>query len=55
LSIAQWIASAHGGTIQIESTPSQLTAVIVRLPLHAGGLSSGDPAASVFPAKNSQR
>ena len=54
LSIAQWIASAHGGTIQIESTPSQLTAVTVRLPLHAGGLSSDDPAASALPVKNSQ-
>jgi heavy metal sensor kinase len=33
LSIAQWIVSAHGGTIQIESTPSKLTTVTVRLPL----------------------
>jgi signal transduction histidine kinase len=33
LSIAQWIASAHHGTIQIESVPSQLTTVTVRLPL----------------------
>jgi two-component system, OmpR family, heavy metal sensor histidine kinase CusS len=34
LSIAQWIVSAHGGTIQIESEPSKLTTVIVRLPLN---------------------
>ncbi len=33
LSIAQWIVSAHGGTIQIESVPSKLTTVTVRLPL----------------------
>jgi len=33
LSIAQWIVSAHGGTIQVESVPSKLTTVIVRLPL----------------------
>jgi len=32
LSIAQWIATAHGGTIQIESTPSRLTTVTLRLP-----------------------
>ena len=38
LSIAQWIISAHGGTIQIQSTPSKTTTVIVRLPL--------DPAAN---------
>ncbi|MGH7991469.1 MAG: sensor histidine kinase, partial [Limisphaerales bacterium] len=34
LSIAKWIVSAHGGTIQIESAPGKLTAVIVRLPLN---------------------
>jgi signal transduction histidine kinase len=34
LSIAQWIVSAHGGTIQIESEPSKLTTVTVRLPLN---------------------
>jgi signal transduction histidine kinase len=33
LSIAQWIVSAHKGTIKIESVPSKLTTVTVRLPL----------------------
>ncbi len=33
LSIVQWIVSAHGATIQIESVPSKLTTVTVRLPL----------------------
>jgi signal transduction histidine kinase len=33
LSIAQWIVSAHGGKIEIESVPSKLTTVTVRLPL----------------------
>jgi signal transduction histidine kinase len=33
LSIAKWIVSAHHGTIQIESTPSKLTTVLLRLPL----------------------
>jgi signal transduction histidine kinase len=33
LSIAQWIVSAHKGSIQIASVPSQLTTVTVRLPL----------------------
>jgi two-component system, OmpR family, heavy metal sensor histidine kinase CusS len=33
LSIAQWIVSAHNGTVQIESVPSKLTTVTIRLPL----------------------
>jgi signal transduction histidine kinase len=33
LSIAQWIASAHQGMIQMVSEPSKLTTVTVRLPL----------------------
>jgi heavy metal sensor kinase len=33
LSIVQWIVSAHNGSIQIESVPSELTTVTVRLPL----------------------
>ncbi|MGH7951941.1 MAG: sensor histidine kinase [Limisphaerales bacterium] len=33
LSIAQWIVSAHGGKIEIESTPLKLTTVTVRLPI----------------------
>ncbi len=33
LSIAQWIVSAHGGTIEIASEPMQTTTVTVRLPV----------------------
>lgn len=33
LSIAQWIVSAHNGTIQMSSEPTKLTTVTVRLPL----------------------
>ncbi len=33
LSIAQWIVSAHGGTIQISSEPMKQTVVTVRLPV----------------------
>lgn len=33
LSIAQWIAAAHGGAIQIESDPGRLTTATLRLPL----------------------
>jgi len=33
LSIAQWIVTAHGGTIQITSEPQKLTIVTVRLPI----------------------
>ena len=47
LSIAQWIARAHGGTLQIESTPGLLTTAKIRLPIGTGngvqhsGLKSG--------------
>jgi len=33
LSIARWIATAHGGSIQISSEPSRLTTATVRLPI----------------------
>jgi heavy metal sensor kinase len=33
LSIAQWIAAAHHGAVEIESAPGKLTTVTVRLPL----------------------
>jgi signal transduction histidine kinase len=35
LSIAEWIAKAHGGTIQLESGPSKKTTVKVQFPLLA--------------------
>jgi signal transduction histidine kinase len=33
LSIAQWIVSAHNGSIRIESVPTKMTTVTVRLPV----------------------
>ena len=33
LSIARWITTTHGGTIQITSAPNQSTTATVRLPL----------------------
>jgi signal transduction histidine kinase len=36
LSIARWITSAHGGTIQITSEPNHLTTATVRLPPASG-------------------
>jgi heavy metal sensor kinase len=33
LSIVQWIVSAHGGSVKIESVPSKITTVTVLLPL----------------------
>jgi len=36
LSIAQWIVTAHGGSIQIASQPEKLTTATVRLPIAAG-------------------
>jgi signal transduction histidine kinase len=33
LSIVQWIVSAHDGSVKIESVPSKITTVTVRLPL----------------------
>jgi signal transduction histidine kinase len=41
LSIAQWIVSAHGGTIRIESEPSKRTTVRVRLPLQSDDKPAG--------------
>jgi len=32
LSIAQWIVTAHGGTLLVESTPERVTTVTARLP-----------------------
>jgi signal transduction histidine kinase len=36
LSIARWIATAHGGRIALNSEPGKLTAVVVNLPLAPG-------------------
>ena len=33
LSIARWITTTHGGTIQFTSSPNQITTATVRLPL----------------------
>lgn len=40
LSIARWIATAHGGTIAIDSQPDSQTTVTVRLPLGTRPISS---------------
>jgi signal transduction histidine kinase len=40
LSIARWIVTAHGGTIQLTSEPTRLTTAMVRLPLLAPSLPS---------------
>lgn len=37
LTIVHWIVQAHGGTIQIASTPGESTTVTVRLPLSGAG------------------
>jgi signal transduction histidine kinase len=44
LSIAQWIASAHGGAIHITSRPQQLTTVTVKLPTHGPAIALGNEA-----------
>ncbi|MGH7972822.1 MAG: sensor histidine kinase, partial [Limisphaerales bacterium] len=36
LSIAEWIAKIHGGTIHLESRPSKMTTVTVQIPLLCG-------------------
>ena len=33
LSIVHWIAHAHGGTVEVESTPGEGTKFVVKLPL----------------------
>jgi signal transduction histidine kinase len=35
LSIVQWIVSAHNGSVKVESVPSKITTVTVRLPIDA--------------------
>jgi signal transduction histidine kinase len=40
LSIAQWIVSAHGGTIRVVSEPSELTVVFVQIPVCASVIKS---------------
>jgi signal transduction histidine kinase len=35
LSIARWIATAHGGAIEITSRPGEVTTAFVRLPVYA--------------------
>jgi heavy metal sensor kinase len=40
LSIARWIVQAHGGAIGIASTPGQMTAVTVSLPIGAANTST---------------
>ena len=37
LSIAKWIVEAHGGTIAVQSMPTQGSEFIVELPLKGGG------------------
>jgi signal transduction histidine kinase len=36
LSIAQWITTAHGGTINFDSQPGRLTTLVVRIPFQPG-------------------
>ena len=43
LSIARWIVSAHGGTIQIESIPAERTTVTVQLPVGARPVGKDNP------------
>lgn len=40
LSISQWIVSAHGGTIDVRSTPGQGSTFSVRLPIGKDGRSA---------------
>jgi signal transduction histidine kinase len=43
LSLCRWIADAHGGRIEVASTPGEGTTFTVHLPLHADGESSAAP------------